>query len=451
MSQNFEELYNNLKQEYELSKKDNDEICKEYESTIEILSDSVESMKKEKANLEQKLSKYELESKTFKKEKESLLNKNKDKISDIQNLNKQNDKLTNEVKKLKEDKALFDSKIVSLENDNEHLNNKIREYEVLTEDLENQLESALEENITLQTEFETYKQTTGEQLIRKDDEIRDIKNDLLNKDKFIQRLQTRANNGLLVKNIQKNFMESKLNERRRLTLFPGISGEDNDLMKFQKNFNIKGNKNNLNYETEKIKNNTINNNINKINSLNANNMARNSVFMSGFGSLSRLMNKKEELNKKNNFNKINKVIINSPNNIDKNKYFYQKGKENNSGNKNTSSQKSIFSEKSKLSSQIDEISEKSEKEEIKIIDFNITQESKVEYIGKGKNKNNDNNNVDNENKEAELLKIIKKMEKEKGIILEDLQKILERIRKRKEKLVNTKKTNQERIKNLKQN
>ena len=88
---------------------------------------------------------------------------------------------------MKEEKALFDTKIVSLENDNEHFQNKIREYEALTEDLENQLESALEENITLQTEFETYKQTIGEQLLRKDDEIRDIKNDLLNKDKFIQK------------------------------------------------------------------------------------------------------------------------------------------------------------------------------------------------------------------------------------------------------------------------
>ena len=51
MSQNFEELYNKLKEEYELSKKDNDEICKEYEATIDMLSESVESFKKEKASL----------------------------------------------------------------------------------------------------------------------------------------------------------------------------------------------------------------------------------------------------------------------------------------------------------------------------------------------------------------------------------------------------------------
>jgi len=59
MSQNFEELYNKLKQEFDQSKKDNDEICKEYESTIDMLSESVESFKKEKQSLEQKISKYD--------------------------------------------------------------------------------------------------------------------------------------------------------------------------------------------------------------------------------------------------------------------------------------------------------------------------------------------------------------------------------------------------------
>ena len=70
MSLNFEELYNKLKEEYESSKKYNDELCKEYESTIEMLSDSVESFKKEKEILELKLLKLEQDQKNFKKEKE---------------------------------------------------------------------------------------------------------------------------------------------------------------------------------------------------------------------------------------------------------------------------------------------------------------------------------------------------------------------------------------------
>ena len=426
MSQNFEELYTKLKEEFELSKKDNDEICKEYESTIEMLTESVESFKKEKISLEQKLSKYEIDFKNIKKEKESLSSKNKDKISDIQNLTKQNDRLTNEVKRLKEEKALFDSKIVSLENDNEHCQNKIREYEALAEDLEKQLESALEENITLQTEFETYKQTTGEQLIRKEDEIRDIKNDLLNKDKFIKRFKAREKFGNIMERIHKDIVDNKTKEKRRFTVFQGLTKEENDLMKLQKN-----NKGNLFYNSssENIKNNNNLNN-NKINSVQTDNKSRNSMFMSGFGSLSRLNNKKEELNK----------------NINKNSNNLQK-KENNYNN-NKILQKNFFTDKKQMSQQIDEISESSDKEEIKEnktikkINLEISKESQVEYK---------NNNVNKNNKENELIKLSDKTKIEKGIIIDDLQKMLDRIRKRKEKLVNTKKTNKQRIKNLKEN
>ena len=426
MSQNFEELYTKLKEEFELSKKDNDEICKEYESTIEMLTESVESFKKEKLSLEQKLSKYEIDFKNIKKEKESLSSKNKDKISDIQNLTKQNDRLTNEVKRLKEEKALFDSKIVSLENDNEHCQNKIREYEALAEDLEKQLESALEENITLQTEFETYKQTTGEQLIRKEDEIRDIKNDLLNKDKFIKRFKAREKFGNIMERIHKDIVDNKTKEKRRFTVFQGLTKEENDLMKLQKN-----NKGNLFYNSssENIKNNNNSNN-NKINSVQTDNKSRNSMFMSGFGSLSRLNNKKEELNK----------------NINKNSNNLQK-KENNYNN-NKILQKNFFTDKKQMSQQIDEISESSDKEEIKEnktikkINLEISKESQVEYK---------NNNINKNNKENELIKLSDKTKIEKGIIIDDLQKMLDRIRKRKEKLVNTKKTNKQRIKNLKEN
>ena len=427
MSQNFEELYTKLKEEFELSKKDNDEICKEYESTIEMLTESVESFKKEKLSLEQKLSKYEIDFKNIKKEKESLSSKNKDKISDIQNLTKQNDRLTNEVKRLKEEKALFDSKIVSLENDNEHCQNKIREYEALAEDLEKQLESALEENITLQTEFETYKQTTGEQLIRKEDEIRDIKNDLLNKDKFIKRFKAREKFGNIMERIHKDIVDNKTKEKRRFTVFQGLTKEENDLMKLQKN----NNKGNLFYNSssENIKNNNNSNN-NKINSVQTDNKSRNSMFMSGFGSLSRLNNKKEELNK----------------NINKNSNNFQK-KENNYNN-NKILQKNFFTDKKQMSQQIDEISESSDKEEIKEnktikkINLEISKESQIEYK---------NNNVNKNNKENELIKLSDKTKIEKGIIIDDLQKMLDRIRKRKEKLVNTKKTNKQRIKNLKEN
>ena len=40
----------------------------------------------------------------------------------------------------------------------------------------------------MQMEFDIYKQESEEQIIRKDEEIKDIKNDLENKEKIFQRL-----------------------------------------------------------------------------------------------------------------------------------------------------------------------------------------------------------------------------------------------------------------------
>ena len=429
MSQNFEELYNKLKEEFESSKKDNDELCKEYESTIEMLSESVESFKKEKEILEKKLSKLEQEQKNFKKEKESLMNKNKDKIADIQSLNKQNDRLSNEVKKLREEKLLFDSKIVTLENDNEHFQNKIREYEALAEDLENQLESALEENITLQTEYETFKQTTGDQLIRKDEEIRDMKNDLINKDKFIQKLQ-RGNNALLVKNIQNNFKEGgNFQERRRFTLLPGAGGGggNNSLLTFQKMLATKGllGNNEENYgrkqsdnikirETKTIKNgNNINNKY----------KARHSLFTPGLGALAKLVNKKEEISKRLRNNGSGK----------KESQLSDNAREK--SNQSLQSSNSIFSDKKLADEKIDEKSEKSEISGIEkeFTNLKICQEKNFDYIG--------TNNIDG----AAQFRILGK-EKD---ILDNMGKILERIRKRKEKL-NDIKLNRKRIKRLKE-
>ena len=230
MSTDYEKLYNSLKQEYDQSQLDNDEICKEYESTIKMLTDSVESIKKEKTNLENKLSQLEKEQKKSEKEKESLLSKNKDKISDIQNLNKQIDKLKTELKKIKEDKNIVKDKIIALETDNDHYQNKLRQDEALIEDLNSQLESALEENITLQTEFELYKQHNEEALIRKDQEIKDFKNDIVNKEKIIQRLNDkRANNIKELK--QKLLMPQEILKQYQRKLTNTMYKEDKEKIK----------------------------------------------------------------------------------------------------------------------------------------------------------------------------------------------------------------------------
>ena len=74
------------------------------------------------------------------------------------------------MKKVLNEKNLTKAKIITLENDNDHFQNLLRQNEALIEDLNNQLEIALEENITMQTEFEIYKQNTSEELMRKDEE-----------------------------------------------------------------------------------------------------------------------------------------------------------------------------------------------------------------------------------------------------------------------------------------
>ena len=162
MSKNYEKLYNDLKAECEQIKKDNDEICNEYESTIQMLSDSINEFKKEKETLLSKINSLENDIQKNEKEKETLVNRNKDKILDIQDLNKANEKLKEEMKAMLNETRLAKTKLISLENTNDHYENKLRQNEALIEDLTSQLESALEENITLQTEFEIYKQKNEE-------------------------------------------------------------------------------------------------------------------------------------------------------------------------------------------------------------------------------------------------------------------------------------------------
>jgi len=180
--QNFEQLYYSLKDEYDQMQTDNNEIFKEYESTIQMLTDSLNELQNQRNVMNKKLSQIE-------KEKESLQNRNHDKIIDIQDLNQKNEKLNQEIKKIKEDKKVRDLKIVILENDTDHFQKLIRQNEAVIDELNFKLEEALEENITLQTEFEIYKQIIGEQLLRKDEEIKEIKNDMFSKNLMIKKLK----------------------------------------------------------------------------------------------------------------------------------------------------------------------------------------------------------------------------------------------------------------------
>ena len=68
MSNNYEKLYNDLKVEFDQAQKDNDEICKEYESTIQMLTESVNNYQKEKDSFQSRISQLEKDIKKYEKE-----------------------------------------------------------------------------------------------------------------------------------------------------------------------------------------------------------------------------------------------------------------------------------------------------------------------------------------------------------------------------------------------
>ena len=183
-SKNFQALYYNLKEEYDQMLKDNDEICKEYESTIQILTDSIKELQNQRSSLTKKMTLME-------KEKEKLQNKNREKINDIQDLNEKNQKLYQEILNIKNKNKEKEHQIVILENDTEHFLKLIRQNEALIDELNYKLEEALEDNVTIQTEFEVYKQIMGEKLSRKSDELKEIKSDIFTKNLIIKKLKNK--------------------------------------------------------------------------------------------------------------------------------------------------------------------------------------------------------------------------------------------------------------------
>ena len=225
MSADYEKLYNDLKEEYEQNKLDTDEIMKEYESTIKMLTDSAEKFKYEKEQLEIQLADSTKKMKQLQTDLENYKNKNIDKMKDIEILTTKNEKLNQEIQKINQNKSIIDSKIVTLENDNDHYLGKIRENEARIEDLNMKLESALEENISLQTDFETYKQMSEEQMIRKEQELKDAKNEIMNKDKIINRLN-RRDSAIMKQTAQKIITE---NQQRKMSVPININTAFNQL------------------------------------------------------------------------------------------------------------------------------------------------------------------------------------------------------------------------------
>ena len=202
-SKNFEILYYNLKEEYDQLQKDNDEICKEYESTIQMLTDSINELQKQRNSMTKKYNQLE-------KEKENLQDRNREKINDIQNLDQKNQKLSQENINIKNKFKEKEHQIVILENDTEHYLNLIRQNEAVIDELNYKLEEALEDNVTIHTEFEIYKQIMGEKLSRKSDELKEIKSDMFTKNLMIKKLKNKKQDN---KFIESKYLDLNLNDK----------------------------------------------------------------------------------------------------------------------------------------------------------------------------------------------------------------------------------------------
>jgi hypothetical protein len=114
--------------------------------------------------------------------------KNLEKMKDIEYLEKQNEKLKQQLESVKDEKNRSDKRLVNTEVENSDFFNKARELECWAEELKTKLEAALEENIILHNEHDTFKYESEEQIQRLQEEIEELKNEVTSKDKIIQRL-----------------------------------------------------------------------------------------------------------------------------------------------------------------------------------------------------------------------------------------------------------------------
>ena len=193
---NIKNALNQILTEYADYRKECDEICKEYEETIQLLTDSLEKYKLENSKLNTENSKLNTENEKMKldqeklsKELEKSREKNKDKIKDIEILNNKIDQLQAQFNSINKKETTLKSKVVTLETDNDHYLNKIHQYEEEVTDLKDNLENTIENLITIQNDFDEYKSKKEEELERLKKVLQEEKDNvkaLMNKN-FIQK------------------------------------------------------------------------------------------------------------------------------------------------------------------------------------------------------------------------------------------------------------------------
>jgi len=165
-NENIKTVLNQIITEYADYRIECDEICKEYEETIQLLTDSLEKYKLEITKLNNENEKMKNDQEKITKELEKSRQKNRDKIKDIEVLNNKIDQLQSQFKSINKKETTLKSKVVTLETDNDHYLNKIHQYEEEVTDLKNNLENTIENLITTQNEYEEFKNKKEEEIER---------------------------------------------------------------------------------------------------------------------------------------------------------------------------------------------------------------------------------------------------------------------------------------------
>ena len=219
-NENIKNALNQILTEYADYRQECDEICKEYEETIQLLSDSLEKFKSEnsKLNLENnslycEKEKMKIDQEKLSKELEKAREKNKDKIKDIEILNNKLDQLQAQFNSINKKETNLKSKVVTLETDNDHYLNKIHQYEEEVTDLKDNLENTIESLITTQNDFEEYKNKKEEELERlklKLQEEKDNVRALMNKKVIIKHNKIQNNFSNNNKNDEFNLDEDEI-------------------------------------------------------------------------------------------------------------------------------------------------------------------------------------------------------------------------------------------------
>ena len=174
----LKEALNKLTIEYNDYRNECDEIFKEYEETIQLLSDSLNNIKIENSKYNKEKEEIKKDNERINKELEKSRGKNKEKIRELEILTNKYEQLQSQFKSINKKETTLKSKLVTLETDNDHYINKIHQYEEEVTDLKESLENYIENLITVQTDFDDYKNKKEEEIERLKKQLQEEKSNV---------------------------------------------------------------------------------------------------------------------------------------------------------------------------------------------------------------------------------------------------------------------------------